>query len=262
MRGILLHILFIIFCQNLFSQNSAKFDKIIFTYNYGNYVTNIPEIYETIEIELINSKKYKIRKYTLSKEIYNDKNNKSSTKNINTTQNQLIDFKSIENLIIELNTDRLNFTSILLQEKLLKPKKDLIGRMVKNSSSLNKIFNKNFSYTKKNESELLCLMYFEEFLKKEAPKEKTLYVMTDSWKDLTITTIKKTDTIKYKCITHHGIGQPIDIIQSNKTIRIVNLNVNKIILNILPKKSYFRKAFDYNNITEKYINWYLINKVQ
>ena len=265
MRKISIHILVLILCQNLFSQNTGKFDKIVFVYDYGNFPTNNIGVFETkeiIEIDLTKNGDYKIQKYTKSQKDYDGKNDKHSTKELSTGQIKSLDFKIVENLLNELNTNKLNFASVLLKEKLLKPQRDLIIQMAKSSSTLKKLLNESYNFTKENESELLRFMYFDEFIEKETPKEKTLYVMTDSWENLTITAVKKSDTIKYKCITHYDIGQPIDITQSNKTNRIVNLNVNKIILNILPKESYFRKAFDFNNITQKYVKWYLMNKVQ
>jgi hypothetical protein len=265
MRKILIHIFVLFLCQNLFSQNTGKFDKIILVYDYGNFPTNNIGVFDTkeiIEIDLTKNGDYKIQKYTKSQKSYDGKNNNHSTKELNTERIKSIDFEIVEDLLKELNTNKLNFASVLLNEKLIKPQKDLILRMAKSSSTIKKILNESYTFTKENESELLRFKYFDEFIEKETPKEKTLYVMTDSWRNLTITAIKKNDTIKYKCITHYDIGQPIDITQSDKTKRIVNLSVNKIILNILPKESHFRKAFDFNNITQKYIHWYLMNKVK
>ncbi len=263
MRKNLIYILFLILCQNLSSQNTGEFDKIIFVYDYGNFPTNNIGVFETkeiIELNLTENGNYKTQKHTKSQKAYDGKNDNHSIEELSTEQIKLIDFEIVENLLNELNTNRLNFASVLLKEKLLKPQRDLIIQMTKSSSILKKMLNESYNFTKQNEDELLRFMYFDEFLEKETPKDKTLYLMTDSWKNLTITAINKSDTIKYKFITHYDIGQPIDIIQSNKTNRIVNLSVNKIILNILPEESYFRKAFDFNNITQNYVKWYLMNK--
>ncbi|MEN9449089.1 MAG: hypothetical protein RJA25_2379, partial [Bacteroidota bacterium] len=46
----------------------------------------------------------------------------------------------------------------------------------------------------------------------------------------------------------------------NKNSSIINLNVNLILLKILPKNTKLNVALDLNNIRNEYINWFLENK--
>lgn len=43
---------------------------------------------------------------------------------------------------------------------------------------------------------------------------------------------------------------------------MVNLDINQLIINILPNKSKFRKEFNYNNIIHKYIDWYILKEFE
>ncbi len=51
----------------------------------------------------------------------------------------------------------------------------------------------------------------------------------------------------------------INIIE-NKSSSIINLNVNLILLKILPKNTKLSVELNLNNIRDEYINWFLENK--
>ena len=102
--------------------------------------------------------------------------------------------------------------------------------------------------------------FFKEFIEFEKPKKDALYGRVDSSGYLNIHFISKNDTIIYKFESYHRCGQPFNRESEKHITNIVNLNVNKIIENILPKNSLFALQYNLQNITEKYIHWYLQNK--
>jgi hypothetical protein len=111
---------------------------------------------------------------------------------------------------------------------------------------------------RKTINEILEFNEFEEFIEFEKPKANALYGMVDGSENLKISFINKKDTIIYKAETYHKCGQPIKLIESNTYNRkIINLEVNAKIEYIFPKKSLIRNEFNLNNITEKYILWYI-----
>jgi len=99
---------------------------------------------------------------------------------------------------------------------------------------------------------------FKEFINSIKPTNETLYGSTDARLSLSILLISENDTLIYEGVPHLKCGQPMRLKKDfNRKNRILNIQINEILLNILPEKSWFRNEFDLNNMVDLYIDWYL-----
>lgn len=96
---------------------------------------------------------------------------------------------------------------------------------------------------------------FDEYIKKSSPTKGIFYGQTDSSEGCILEIVKEKDTISYKGVPHLGFGQPFKY--ENKYL--IDLRINILLLDILPKKSHTNDFFTFKQITEKYIYWYLNN---
>lgn len=261
----ILYIFLILLGETFFAQNSNDFEKIIFEYNHKHEYGNNKEKFskeEFFELTKLNNENYNYKNNIQIIKTYNGKIIKSKTNKFKNLIN--IDKKLIMILFNELSTNKDNFTFEYIKPKLNKPKISLIEKIIKEKNFILKIENKQLikEQRKKIITEILTFNLFDKFIEFEKPKPNGLYGMTDGYENLKISFISKKDTVIYKSETYHKCGQPINVIKKNsEKYKIINLEVNTQIENILPKKSLFRNQFNLNNITEKYIRWYLDNNI-
>lgn len=225
--------------QFIISQNLIKFDSIIFKYNYSTSASR-KNIFEN-----------EITKIILVDNLY-----RISNKNI--------DSSLITNLWTELNTKRDNFTDNYFLSKKLNVKKSKIKKHINFYNPILTIKNKEI--TQKFENQLIIdiknLKIFSEFIVHEKPKKESLYGSLDAHKNISIHFFYNGKSSLFQFETFHNCGQPFYLGEKLIENKIVNLDVNQLILEILPNKSKFRKEFNYNNIIDKYIDWYILKEFE
>lgn len=262
----------------MFSQNIESIDKIKFIYSKGGSSWGKNGIYSRIEI--IEFKKTENGDFKISKQLkVNEKSNgnvfSKDTIKINSSKYKIIQKDEIDNLLISLNTNEENFTEEFLKKNFDKPSKKEILKIVKNSDY--KSYLKN-DYGKKDEtqkkySEIQEFKYFDEYLQLNRPKINQFMVIMDAWNNLGIMTFSKEETKSYDLNFFEYCGQPIFVdyieinekekkvaIIENKSTSIINLNVNLILLKILPKNTKLLSQLNLNGIRNNYIEWFLENK--
>lgn len=279
MKRILLFIL-LFNGQFIFSQNSESIDKIEFVYSIGGSSWGKNGIYSRSQI--IELKKTKKGDFIISKQL---KVNKKVNENVfseDTIQINSSDFKTIskdkiDNLLISLNTNKENFTEEFLKKSFDKPKKKEILKIAKfndNKSYLKNNYDEK-SDTEKKYSEIQEYKYFDQYLKLNQPNINEFMVTMDAWNNLNIITFSKKETKSYKLDFFKYCGQPISInyieinknggklkIIENKSVSIINLNVNLILLKILPENTKLLSQLNLNKIRNNYIEWFLENKAE
>src|SRR5690606_38115492 len=132
-----------------------------------------------------------------------------------------------------------NFTQEYLIEHFTKPTKKQIFRIAK---QIDRDFHFRKKYNTKSDietkySELQEYKYLSEFIETNNPKISEKSVVLDAWNNLIITTYLKNEIINYDFQLFKNCGQPISIDWEGKSVQIINLNVNLILKDILPKKS-------------------------
>jgi len=106
------------------------------------------------------------------------------------------------------------------------------------------------------------LKSFSEFIAHEKPKKESLYGSVDGSKNISIHFFYNGKSSLFQFETFHNCGQPFYLGEKLIENKTVNLDVNQLILDIIPNKSKFRKEFSYNNILDKYINWYILKEFE
>ena len=233
----LLVIIIIFQFQFIIGQNLIKFDSIIFKYNYSTSASR-KNIFETEIIKMIRID----NSYSIS--------------------NKNIDSSLITNLWTELNTKRDNFTDNYFLSKKLNVKKTKIKKHINFYNPILTIKNKEITQKLKNQLiiDIKNLKSFSEFIAHEKPKKESLYGSLDDSKNISICFYYNGKSSLFQFETFHNCGQPFYLGEKLIENKIVNLDVNKLIIDILSNKSKFRKEFSYNNILEKYINWYILKE--
>jgi|GEM_PF-5443445 len=221
--------------QFLLGQNLEKFDSIVFRYNYSSSASR-KHIYET-----------EITKIIRIDDSYN-------------ISNKNIDSSLITNLWTELNTKKDNFTDNYFLSKKLNVKKSKIKKHINFYDPILTIKNKEITQKLKNQLiiDIKNLKSFSEFIAHEKPKKESLY----GSKNISICFYFNGKSSLFQFETFHNCGQPFYLGKKLIENKTVNLDVNQLIIEILPNKSKFRKEFSYNNILDKYINWYILKEFE
>lgn len=229
-------IIFLIKFQTIFSQNPIKFDSIVFHYNYRAWQTT--EISETLKIIKVDNS------FFLSK------------KKINSLL--------INQLWTELNKNKDNFTDNYFLSKKLKIKKSKIKKQIYFCNEVVMCQKKKLSQNFKNKLiiDIKNLKDFSKFIEVEKPKKESLYAMIHGSQTVTIYFFYNETKSFFEFETFHNCGQPFYIGKKHIEKKIINLDVNQLIMDILPNKSEFRKKFIYKNVTDKYINWFVIKEIE
>ena len=277
MKKIIL-IVFIFSVKFTYSQNFENVNKIRFIYSVGGSSWGKNGIYSKNEIfELTKNEN---GDFKVSKQIKVNAKAKGQifTKDsifIKTSRYKIIAKKDIENLITSLNTNKDNFTEEFLKQKLTKITKKEVFEIAKKCDNKD-YFKNNYDEkvdTEKKYSQIQEYKYFAEYLNIDKPKLNEYVVTMDAWDKLSIVTFSKGETKLYNLQFFKNCGQPISIdfveiddkdnivkIIENKNSTIINLNVNLILQNILPKDTKMWNIIDLKNIRNKYLSWYLEKK--
>lgn len=262
----------------IFSQNSENIDKIKLAYSIGGSSWGKNGIYSRIEIiELTKTENgdFKISKQLKINESVNGKVFSKDSIIINTSYYKIILKDKIDYLLISLNTNKENFTEEFLKQNFTKPNKNEVLKAAKENDCKSYLKN-NYDEkidTEKKYSEIQEFKYFDEYLKLNKPTIGEISITMDAWNVLGIVTFSKEETKSYNLEFSKNCGQPVSINQieinekdkklnvlDNKISSIINLNVNLILLEILPENTKLSTQLNLNKIRNSYINWFLENK--
>ena len=271
-------VLFLLFNgQFVFSQNTENIDKIKLVYSFGGSSWGENGIYsrsEIIELKKTENGDFKISKQLKVSEKVKENVFLKDTIKINSSGYKTISKEAINILILSLNNNKENYTEEFLKNYFEKPNKKEILKIAKHN---NKSYLKNDydekSDTEKKYAEIQEFKYFDEYLKLNKPNLNEYTVTMDAWNNLNIVTISKEEAKSYNLNFLENCGQPISVnyivinekekkvnIIANKSFSLINLDVNLILLKILPKNTKLLSQLNLNKIRNKYIDWFLENK--
>lgn len=273
-------LLYILFYGNyIFSQNFENINKIKFTYSYGGSSWGRNGIYSRSEIfELTKTENgdYEIFQHLkVNEKAHNEHFSKDSIP-IETSNYKTIPRSEIDYLLNSLNTNKENFTEEFLKQNFTKPTKKEILKFAKESDYKDYLKNDydDKEDTDKKYAEIQSYKYFDEYLNLNKPDVNIFSITLDAWNRLEIITFSKEETKLYILDFFHNCGQPISvdyikINEKDKKINIlknsssvINLNVNLVLLKILPQKTKLNLKLNLNRIRDAYITWFLENKTR
>ena len=263
---------FISITQLCFAQNADSVSKILIRYGTGYNSfgkRGIYSRYEVIELTKFNQDEFKASKYIKITGFDNGDSSKlkKDTTSIKTMTLPAIAKSKIEKLITALNTTKDNFNAEFLMQFVSRPNPKEILKAARQ-------IEKDYLFTDSNSEKEDRRKWFREmnhfkdlnlFLNKNKPDPNFIYVVSDAWDFMELSFVSGKDTIRFGGQLFQLAGQPIEIFKRNSHLsekRIVNLEVNMIITNLLPKNSLLRKAISLEALKEKYLEWYIENNIQ
>lgn len=248
-----------------FGQTTYSFSKIIFSYSKGHSSWNNPGIYGNSEqIEFTPTNDSNIRLTRFFKVAYSaGKDGKTFTKDtteLTTQKYAVINSQHFQNWLIQLNTEKDNYTESFVKPRLTKASKKEITKAAK-SIDKELFFDRDFKEEKRAIIKNIQNLYkIDSFLLLTKPGIENELVVTDNWHRLRIEVVNNNDTTIYQCQFWFPLGQPIsryDHKNFSNSKRISNLEANTSAQVFLPKESLTFKTLDINNIKDHYIKWCL-----
>ena len=184
---------------------------------------------------------------------YNSETKRNNRKISDTTTksfNKKIEKIVVENLIKALNQNENNFNTDFIELHLLaKITQKEILKIVKKQDLL---YWFDDDAGKQKIAEIPSYKKFDQYIKEINPAVNGVMVFSDAWNLVEISRAES----NYKMNFHSVLGQPILI---NNSKQIINLNVNLILLELLPKNSLLAKQATLEKIKTSYIKWFLEN---
>jgi hypothetical protein len=252
---------FLFLSEFVLAQNFNDFDKVIFEYYYGSETTIEGYYVENEIFKLIknNEGNYILNKDEIIKKYYYKKNDEILFKNSKNIT--FVDSTKIAQLYYELNKNKDNFNSKFIKSKLSPIKKSFIKKFYRERKIVRKFEHKIISKKKRKLmfKDIINLKKFDEFIEFKKPKYNSIYGMLHARKNTKILFIQDKDTITFEPEVLNS-GQPIKRFEDVNN-KIVNLNVNLLIENILPENSKFRNNLKLDTFTYKYVIWYIDNQI-
>jgi len=266
----MIRLLFILFiCStNAIGQTSSGKEYII-NYYVGHYNFGKTGEYEKKEVFkfTINDKDFVLTEFQSisNKYVYNPetlKNDRKVSDTILKFPNNKIAKEEFENLLKQLNQNQDNFNTDFLNSNFSKKitQKDILKIAKKRGQTywfidIDKETEKIDDFGKQKIKEIRNFKNFEKYIEDVKPKTDAFMAVSDAWNFAKLGYVNSTltDRMDFNSI----LGQPI--LKSDNTTQIINLNVNLILLKILPKESLLSKKVDFENIKDGYINWFIRN---
>lgn len=274
MRNLLLLLLLVPFIVQ--GQDLGLTSKVIFDYNIGHYNFGKTGPYakeEIIEFTFTAKQSFALSSYKLITKAYiqdpiTKENNFSNNDTIINSINSHRTLKDeINQLTKELNTinEDYSLANIL---PFLKPltKKEVLSTARKFEMDfwfLDEETNKVDDVGKEIIKKIQKFDHLDTFLINQKANLETDSVVIDAWNYLKISFVQPKDTVEYHLRFTSIFGQPVYKI-INKIIatetKVINVNINKVMLTLLPKNSLAYKSIDLNSLKESYIIWFIENK--
>ncbi len=273
-------IISLVFCGHfLFSQNLENIDRIKFDYSIGGSSWGKNGIYsksEVIEFTKTKNGDFQISRHLKINAKAHNKNFTKDSTSIRITNYKIIPKNGVENLLVELNTNRENFTEEFFRKNIIKPNKKEILKIAKQNDE-KEVFVNNYDEKEDIENNYLEIQdfkYLTDFLDIYKSNINTSIITFDAWNILRIVTYKNDEVKMYDLRFIENCGQPIsgnsvEVINEkqnkfniikNTGFNIINMNVNLLLFEMAPEKSIISKILNLNNIKKEYIIWHLKNK--
>ena len=259
----ILPLLFMLINYGLIAQHSPT--KVIFSYYRGGNSWGVPGIYgrgENIEITAVNPTTYKITKYyKIVNSIAKDSvTTVRDTTNFKTSKSRPIKKNTIDLLLTLLNTNRDNFNSDFIKPKLKKPTKKEILALAAKIDRTYLFEDDDPSETRETIEKIQNFDKIDSFVNRHHPDINWITVFGSDYNEsLRISIVTAGQTERYICSFQELLGQPFTKMGENSKDekRVINLQINTTVANLLPNNSLLKKIIDINHFTESYAEWYI-----
>lgn len=269
MRYFLLIYLFIVIAQLSFGQSVGSISKIQIEYGKGNAWSDTLQIgkAEIIEISPFNSD-FMITRYIVIN-YYGKPTWRKDTIAIDAEKTYLIKKNKVNYLFEQLNSNKNNFTSDFVKPRIRCPTKRQILNVAKSDTAAYwKFSDKEYLENSVRKRAIRKIKGFDKldtFLYSHQPDPDAIAPINDVWDSFRIFCISNKDTLVFQTYTFKLLCQPFEKFKRHDNSipqhGFVNLEMNTSLQDILPKRSLLRKRLDLNALTEKYIEWYLKEKL-
>ena len=254
-----------------YTQDLGLVSKVSLTYKVGHYNFGETGHYQTEEItEFIRTSNNQFLRHFISidkhfiKDSVLQQNNFSISDTLKNRTGPYFSIGDFKNLVDNLNKTKNNFQKEEIGPFLPKIKKAEILSQAKlneqefyfTDDETGKIDESGRELIKKIKS----YDSLDRFLEEKKPDLEYVKVVVDVWKSLLITFYEKEDTIKFYLPFYDLLGQPFEKFKNKKDKtekRFINIEVNKILSNLVPSHSLTQKAISIESLKEDYINWYI-----
>jgi len=268
-------ILLILIPLSIQAQDLTKVEKISFQYRIGHYNFGDTGRYEREElIEFIPVSKSRFlrssfaitKRYTPNPET--KENNFSVKDTITNKSDKSFSISTFQNLLDNLNITKDNFNKENLSPFLSTiTQKEILSIAKKNDNDFWFIDGENGRVDKSGRErikKIKRLYLIDSFLLMRKPRLELVSVVMDAWNYLTVSFFEQTDTVKYQFQFFEVLGQPFSKIINDdysQRTRLVNSDVNGLLIKVLPGNSLTAKAIGFDKLKEEYIVWFIENKL-
>ncbi|MBS1500700.1 MAG: hypothetical protein JST32_01470 [Bacteroidetes bacterium] len=259
------------FAQLSFGQIVDSVSKIVFRYAKGHNSWGERGVYdngELIEISRLRGNTFVISKYLKISRYDKGDGTRSiaDTVNINVKGYPTISQVKIEKLLTALNTSKDNFNAEFVISCLSHPRKAEILEVARSLDQYKTFTDSDSEKEERNKwfRDMRGFKRLGSFMNQNKPDPNDIAVTVDAWHFMRIYCISEHDTIKFDSQFFKLAGQPIQKFKrhSYDTDKgIVNLEVNTIITDLLPKQSLLRKSVSLESLKEEYLEWYIKNEL-
>ncbi|HVV54023.1 MAG TPA: hypothetical protein VHC47_01790, partial [Mucilaginibacter sp.] len=190
----------------------------------------------------------------------------ADTNNINVDGYPTISKVRIEKLLAALNASKDNFNVEFVTPFLSRPTKAEILEIARKVNRYEMFTDSDSEREDRNRwfKEMCGFKNLNSFLAKYKPDPNDISVTVDAWDFMRLSCVSGKDTIRFDSQLFKPAGQPIRKfkMRSYDTDKgVVNLEVNTIITDLLPKKSLLRKNISLESLKEEYLEWYIKNEL-
>ena len=268
-------VLLILFPFAAHGQDLNKIKKISLQYTVGHYNFGITGRYEKEEIiEFIPVPKTRLSRnsFTITKRYVHNPETKENNLSVNDTSSitsgNSFSFITFQSLLNSLNKTKDNFNKETILPFVSSISKTEILSVAKKLGEsfwfIDEETKRVDKFGREKMRKIKQFHFLDSFLLRRKPYLIYETIVSDAWNYFTISFCELNDTTTYGFQLFSLLGQPF-----NKTInndyshrkRFINTEVNNLLTNILPKKSFAKKVIGFERLNEEYILWFIDNKM-
>lgn len=268
-------VLLILFPFAAHGQDLNKIKKISLQYTVGHYNFGITGRYEKEEIiEFIPVPKTRLSRnsFTITKRYVHNLETKENNLSVNDTSSitsgNSFSFITFQSLLNSLNKTKDNFNKETILPFVSSISKTEILSVAKKLGEsfwfIDEETKRVDKFGREKMRKIKQFHFLDSFLLRRKPYLIYETIVSDAWNYFTISFCELNDTTAYGFQLFSLLGQPF-----NKTInndyshrkRFINTEVNNLLTNILPKKSFAKKVIGFERLNEEYILWFIDNKM-
>lgn len=268
-------VLLILFPFAAHGQDLNKIKKISLQYTVGHYNFGITGRYEKEEIiEFIPVSKTRLSRnsFTITKRYVHNLETKENNLSVNDTSSitsgNSFSFITFQSLLNSLNKTKDNFNKETILPFVSSISKTEILSVAKKLGEsfwfIDEETKRVDKFGREKMRKIKQFHFLDSFLLRRKPYLIYETIVSDAWNYFTISFCELNDTTAYGFQLFSLLGQPF-----NKTInndyshrkRFINTEVNNLLTNILPKKSFAKKVIGFERLNEEYILWFIDNKM-